>query len=348
MMPTLLPTVPDYADAQFLQAIRQYHLGQYREALTTLTYSHLAKEEEAWIWLSGRLRVALGQPCLGGGTTLVWQTSPQLWEADWLRLLLKPAYLAEVFDGDWTFAAKTMIVVDNRLTLAKADYYRRSFAAGSRICLIHISDELFDDDLSAYRWCEVVYRNYWSPMLAGFRPVNAFGLGYKLGFAQDKAVRAATERAHLWSFAGDPNKSTRSMMLSAMRQCGSGKEHLTDGFHAPNNLGTVTYRELLDDSIFIPCPAGNGNLDSFRFYEALEAGCIPIVERRAGFDYFTMLLGPHPIPTIEHWNEAPAIIAELLRNDGVEELRDVCYRWWTNYKVVLRDSMCSTISRCFA
>jgi hypothetical protein len=93
---------------------------------------------------------------------------------------------------------------------------------------------------------------------------------------------------------------------------------------------------LLSETIFAPCPAGAENLDSFRVCEALEAGCIPIVERRPFYDYFRHLLGDHPMLTVTDWSEAPGLIAGLRKDRGaLDRRRLACARWWQDYKTSL-------------
>jgi len=76
-------------------------------------------------------------------------------------------------------------------------------------------------------------------------------------------------------------------------------------------------------------------LDSFRIYEALEAGCIPIVERRPGFDYFAEIYGNHPFPSVLDWNEAVTLIAHLQTHGLVAGMQRACERWWADYKRTL-------------
>jgi hypothetical protein len=92
----------------------------------------------------------------------------------------------------------------------------------------------------------------------------------------------------------------------------------------------------MSETIFAPCPAGWENLDSFRVCEALEAGCIPIVERRPFYDYFRHVFGDHPMLTVADWSEAPALIAGLSKDRGaLDRRRRACARWWQDYKATL-------------
>jgi hypothetical protein len=76
-----------------------------------------------------------------------------------------------------------MIVIDNVIDEKKSEYYRKASMNGSKICLIHLSDEQFDDNYSCYQWCSSVWRKYWSPVLSLMKNVKFFPLGYKSGFA---------------------------------------------------------------------------------------------------------------------------------------------------------------------
>ena len=49
---------------------------------------------------------------------------------------------------------------------------------------------------------------------------------------------------------------------------------------------------LLSNSVFAPVPLGRGP-DSFRLYEALEMGAIPVI---TDIEAFNVPLGDHPIP----------------------------------------------------
>ena len=251
----------------------------------------------------------------------------------------------EVVDTTWSKTAPVMIVVDNRLVPEKAFYYREAFASGRRVILVHLSDEAFKDDTGTYKYCDGVVRNYYSEVLADDARVHFIPLGCKAGYYRDNtAEKPAATRKYLWSFAGDAKKLTRAAMLQVMRTTGDGFAHLTEGFGTADALSTVEYRALLDETLIVPCPSGWSNLETFRTYEALEASCIPIVEKRPGFDYYTALLGPHPLPGFLRWEDAAAFVKSRSMED-LEELRATCSAWWRARKPKLARDVSGFISR---
>jgi hypothetical protein len=106
------------------------------------------------------------------------------------------------------------------------------------------------------------------------------------------------------------------------------------------------YYDVMTDSMFAPCPMGNVNIESFRLYEALECGTVPIVEKRLGFDYYRKLLGDHPIPTVSSWSDASHLIRDCLRHPvKLEGLQRECMAWWKLYKPRLRHVISDFLAR---
>lgn len=315
-------------------AVGRFEAGLYDNAASAFTKILTENPRDGWArhYLLLTQRRMFPRPFTA--PTLIWQLNPdEIWERDWLRHLLGGIAAKEVVDNQWTHICDPMIVIDNRLVAEKALYYRKAFEQGARIILVHLSDEAFRDDYGIYQYCDGVIRNYRSELLAESRNVFFIPLGSKAGFEKAAHIpKPAAERRHLWSFAGDMKKYTRGEMLDAMSVLGDGHRHLTEGFNAADCLPIDEYRALLDDTKIVPCPSGWSNLETFRVYEALDAGCIPIVECRPGFDYFTDLLGAHPMPTVTRWSEAIDIVRHLLKEDRIEQTRRECHAWWLAYK----------------
>jgi hypothetical protein len=277
---------------------------------------------------------------------LVWQVDSVnggQWEVDWIRQLLAGLAPQEVIDGEHNVFIDGSIIVDHTLSPQKNEYYFEMLKRGHRFAIIHLSDEQYKDDWSAYEYANCIVRQYWSPLIADRRNILAMPLGCKNGFVVNNC-KPAGERRFVWSFIGAVNRSSRPAMISAMRSLPGGFEHTTGlGNVDPGTLdqsivlkpwmSIVEYAALLEDTIFSPCPIGMQNLDSFRVCESLEAGCIPIVERRPNHDYFSHLYGSHPMVTVDCWDQVPMIIAALM-NDPValEAKRMQCKNWWSTHR----------------
>jgi len=90
---------------------------------------------------------------------------------------------------------------------------------------------------------------------------------------------------------------------------------------------------------------GNVNLESFRLYEALDCGAIPIVERRPLLDYFTQLFGPHPLPSVRHWKEAQSVIHSLCSDPVRLQDKQVQIReWWRQFETRVSNQVTSALS----
>ena len=277
---------------------------------------------------------------------LVWQVDSvngKQWEVDWIRRMFAGLAPQEVVDGEHKLFLDGAIIVDHTLTHQKARYYFEMLKRGHRFAIIHLSDEQYQDDCLAYQFANCVIRQYWSSHTADSRNILAMPLGFVSGFTITRR-KPADERRFNWSFIGAINRSSRPAMIAAMRTVPSGFEHTTGyGNKALDTLdqsisikpwmNIQDYAAVLEESIFSPCPIGMQNLDSFRVYESLEAGCIPIVERRPNHDYFSCLLGSHPMVTVDNWDQAPAIIASLLNDPyRLETRRRQCEDWWRTYR----------------
>jgi hypothetical protein len=97
--------------------------------------------------------------------------------------------------------------------------------------------------------------------------------------------------------------------------------------------------------VFAPCPMGNTVLESFRIYESLEMGCIPIVERRRWMPYYDRLMPGHPLPSFSTWRGARQFV-EALSNDPsrMSAYQQHIAEWWQQYKVELRKDVTSFVS----
>lgn len=87
---------------------------------------------------------------------------------------------------------------------------------------------------------------------------------------------------------------------------------------------------------FAPCPGGFYHPESYRIYEALQCGTIPIVE--SIYNYFDYTYPKNPMIKITKWIEAKEII-DTWSHEKILKKRKECFDWWNNYLVALRSSI---------
>ena len=92
--------------------------------------------------------------------------------------------------------------------------------------------------------------------------------------------------------------------------------------------------EVLASTEFIPCPNGFFHPETYRLYEALECGSIPIVEN--AYKYYERLFPNNPFIKIDKWEEAKPIINGW-GSDQIKRKREECKIWWSRYKNELQD-----------
>lgn len=151
-------------------------------------------------------------------------------------------------------------------------------------------------------------------------------------------------KKYTWCFAGQIHaQGGRAKMIESLKKC-NGEYHLqvNKGWQSKDSLGAQDYRGILSDSFFVPCPRGNTSIDTFRLYEALEVGSIPIVEKS---DYWENLLGEHPLIETDCWDGIHKDINLLLENkQWVEEHSKKIQKWWSDYKISLKTKIKNIIS----
>lgn len=282
---------------------------------------------------------------------LVWRIRPDgLFETQWIRELLAKGGIEhdEVFDFEGTYIQPRSIVVFNHCVDYEA-YFQKYEDAGIKYGAIHLSDETLGDTTNFYghKNCIFVYRNYHHPIVSAKYPhVVTFGLGYKSGFTKVDNIPTGPTRYYTWSFAGNIHTPERMACVKPMLSMVPHRIHTTSGgFNAIGGLPTEEYRALMDDSKFVMCPIGQGNVDSFRVYEALEAGAIPVVIAETPMQpykpsYWHVIfpwMQAKVIPMIIHrnWEEAAKTMRDIVQNkEAYEQLQKHVVDFWENAKKI--------------
>lgn len=148
------------------------------------------------------------------------------------------------------------------------------------------------------------------------------------------------ERIQDWFFAGQVNHDRREQCISELRYLIDSGENpngtmiITKGF-GEEKLPYETYLKHMAQSKIVLCPSGIETPDNFRLYEALEAGCLPIVDQFATKNqspgFWKYIFGDDiPFPVISYWDKLPQLMPELIK--GWPHNANKAFAWWLEKK----------------
>ena len=222
------------------------------------------------------------------------------------------------------------------------DILERWDSFGASFYVIHLSDELCMDSLELYKLdgCKKVLRIYNRADVPCPEKVTTIPLGYHYTRAdpsQDPLVKTPKIpfRETLWSFVGTSWQG-RPQLLQPLMNRGPNKAIFLDRWNGPDSLKKEEYVQILLDSVFVPCPVGN-NPETFRFYEALDCGCVPIVVADEQNAKWLETIGEHlPLLPLRSWEEAANFIVDLWEKKGMlEAYRNKLLSAWMAWKADL-------------
>ncbi|KAI3438873.1 hypothetical protein D9Q98_001289 [Chlorella vulgaris] len=293
-----------------------------------------------------------------GVLELVWLApNNEFWEGDFLRDVLRrtgrtvvtrtvepEAAACASSGGSFTVVVPRWISLMDRLP---PEFQNGSCTYG----IIHPSDEgLYEWPAPQYNRPGVhfVLRQYALPPGSLSDTMRPFGLGYKLGF-WDRHLGPEAAAAHIsarplaWSFAGTVHHEERRQALELFAGLTPNSVTHSSAFNAPDGLATAAYRDTLLSSRFVLCPLGHVNLDTFRLYEALEAGAIPVsmstnpmlIGLNYSGPYWPLVFGSDaPWVVADTWEAAYAEVSALLAGPvhQLEQRRQRVLAFWQQHK----------------
>jgi hypothetical protein len=270
--------------------------------------------------------------------TAIWQSDNP--HRDWIGEVFGPLISQHVYDGKRELVLENVLLIDDFVYARDISYYARF--RGKNAYLIHFMDEFYEIGIDVYENFRGVFRAFWSKSFQS-KYLMSLPVGYNKGMQRSIEPKPAVDRKYLWSFVGGVDKGSRPGMASALARVEPHFLFATDdvpGMVMHNSLGTkkrwFSARDcegFLQESAFAPSPMGNANLECYRVYEALEAGSIPIVEKRLTLDYYRTLLGQHPMPTVASWHDAKKLIHKAVQDPlQMNIMQKECMDWWAGYK----------------
>lgn len=146
--------------------------------------------------------------------------------------------------------------------------------------------------------------------------------------------KSAPEKNLDWFFAGQVTHQRRELCLGQLERLPNGEAHPSEGF--TRGLDPSVYYQKLASAKVAPCPSGPETPDSFRLFEALEAGCVPIADPLVGRggspeDYWTWFFlndinESHNFPVVTDYAELPWLITRAV--EKYPTINNQVFAWW--------------------
>jgi hypothetical protein len=282
---------------------------------------------------------------------VVWGAHPGYqYERDWLLHLLRPRFVHEVewhqqFDPFVLPPGGKVVLVESARYLMEAEIRqldlepierRRTerlerFKDVDQLLIWHVSDEegrdgdLWYPSLPPHR---TVFREFPHPRFERFPQVGNLPLGPTRSALINVPWLPASGRQHPWCFMGTlwPGTSRQQAVDCFQRHIPNGFVHGSGGFG--QGLANDYYVFVLHQSQFSLCPEGHRHFETFRFYESLELGAIPL-GLHTSVELGSLFTEAWPLPYFSCWQEA-AEFASALLDDSIAldslQLRMRC--WW--------------------
>jgi hypothetical protein len=293
---------------------------------------------------------------------LVWLLDPNgMFEKDWIEYLFKDIPHSQYTDDHEDVRYRCPVFILNA-SMPYESYLLEYAEERTPFGVIHLSDETLVDTCNYLDldMCVFAIRNYHHPLHSQHSKMITVGLGYKTGFhdptnPQSLSVRSRDPWFH-WCFIGAVHHQARHDAITTFLPI---KPYIlsvhTAGFNA-HHLTIQQYKNTMLLSKFALCPIGQGNLDTFRVYEALEAGCVPVVlsktiEQPYSPSYWHalfMLPSSSDIPFVmgNTWTECYQMMETLLQ-DPVKyyDLQAKMTQFWDSHKESWKQSIQAAVTQ---
>lgn len=272
-------------------------------------------------------------------------------ELDWIQYLLAPNNITYVNSfSDINFLDSASVVLIARSGSGYEFIIDRFISLGIHFGVFLLSDERFIDAMPyiSSRYCMFIYRNYYKPITHFSSKLRHFALGYKNGI--QSSIKPILSRRYVWSFCG-ASRSHRIKACSFFKDIHPHHLKFTSTFNDPHGLNTSDYMALLSNSMFSICPVGAISTDTFRLYESLELGSIPIA---LSSDQYYLYLPSYwrsifpsqpPFLHAQNWSTVRASLLHTLSSPFLlTSLQSSVIAFWNSYKYSLKQSISSDLS----
>jgi len=272
-----------------------------------------------------------------------------LYERDWLFHLdnsMKDFPLEAVDDSSPIPTDIPIFILQRPFTEEATKILKTWSKAGAKFKILHLSDEAIvpnnRDSLIAYtlKGCVSILRFYIRDDFPTevISKINVIPLGYRWSSNMDP-LETKDRKLH-WSFFGTGWQDRPLRMKPLIDSKLLYKCKFFEKWNDESSLSKEEYLDEMRQSMFIPCPGGQ-NPETFRFYEALQSGCIPlIIKTKENEEWFNWVSDKIPLVALDNWTDALRIMTGLLNSpDRLRIYKEKILTGWSDWTSDLKKAV---------
>jgi hypothetical protein len=162
-------------------------------------------------------------------------------------------------------------------------------------------------------------------------------LGYHHKPSLEVQNKPFEQRKLVWSFHGT-NWFGREQLLMPLQDITPNNCLFVPDWNHPSMIKERDYLSFLSNTKFIPILRGNHH-ETFRLYECLESGCIPICVEDDSMSLFYDSIRTHLPIAVCKKDDLKSVISNLLHGSRQEEYRMQLLASWRNYKAQIKQTI---------
>lgn len=243
-----------------------------------------------------------------------------------------PQHFDEYNESGIVNAERAIIIVSGKPDVAHLRDYLNDFKSG--IVILTSDEDAYFDYRAAVPAHLEVWTQYYTADRSDIKERLLLGVPNRF---KDYQINLKPEKKWLWSFVGQVQNPFRQQCVNTLKKLPDGLLQEVE-FFGGNGQNAVQYQDYLDimcQSKYVICPAGSMSVDSFRLYEAMECGAIPITDARSprdskDFNYWNEVYPRHKVISVNFWDEQAMKAILQMPNDN---------NWWFQYKTELEQKL---------
>jgi GR25 family glycosyltransferase involved in LPS biosynthesis len=264
-------------------------------------------------------------------------TASDLYETQWLNEIIPNYTFKQLTQSPNNIDSNALFLVQRPFIDQWRQIFNNFLINNITFKVLHLSDEFGKDNIDFYTLpnCKGVIRNYFRQDVTSLPHIITIPLGYH---HKGRNTKSFSDRKLVWSFHGN-SWFNRKAYLENIYAFSPHNCFFIDEWNAPNMTKQDQYLATLANSKFCPILRGN-NIETFRLYEVLEVGTIPIYVRQEGDDaYWQLLSSKLGLLELETWKSATMVIETFLNYpDEGEKYRTKIYDAWQRWKSEIKAS----------